>query len=298
MHALHAEHKARKRGEHVGGGLGSALGHIGKWIWGHVLDPIVEPFIKPFKKIWNIASHVTYPLFHSTSISEHSSLVASAIKQSYILDETKRADFVGDLVRDQELSSKFIDVWVDEHREPPYALITVRGSKKPEDFLIDDLAILGTGRSRNLIQGELSRAVNKYADAGTVEVASHSLGTTLVAEAIQGDPSLNDKIDRIDFYNPATTPLTHAVVSDFVNDPKSHWYMCMTDMVGWGEFAESTPKNLIMLGPKLNPIAAHGLEQWVKDEPETGQLDDEQQANLKDPNAGWEVNFNQPAKTD
>ena len=177
----------------MGGGLWDAVNSIGKKIWDTATSPI--------RTAWHAAQNFTYPLFHDHSISEHTNLIATCISESYELDEDERADYVGSLIRDQDLSTEYMDVWVDNHREPPYALISVRGSAKAKDFLVDDAGILLTGKSRNLIQTDLKRAVDKYADAGTVEVAGHSLGTTLVSEALQGDSTILDKIDRVDFFN-------------------------------------------------------------------------------------------------
>jgi len=183
-------------------------------------------------------------------------------------------------------------VWVDNHREPPYALISVRGSAKAKDFLVDDAGILLTGKSRNLIQTDLKRAVDKYADAGTVEVAGHSLGTTLVSEALQGDSTILDKIDRVDFFNPATSPLTKAVVSDFSDESKAHFYENQGDLVGLGQMLySSAPKNVTMLPiQSMNPLTNHGIEQWMgKTEIKTGQLDDSAKRNLDDHGAGWKT---------
>ena len=50
-----------------------------------------------------------------------------------------------------------------------------------------------------------------------------------------------------------------------------------------------------MLGPKLNPAEAHGLEQWTNTETpiEFGQLDEGQKENVQNQNAGWDVHFNE-----
>jgi len=281
--AVSEEQKARRRGEYVGGGLVDALTSVGKTIW--------KMGSTPFKVAWHSAQNFTYPLFHDNSISTHTNLVATALSESYELDESLRADYIGPLIRDQELSTKFLDVWIDEHRNPPYALISVRGSKNAEDFLVDDVAILASGRTpRNLIQSDLKRAVEKYADAGTVEVASHSLGTTLVAQSLESDPTLLEKIDRVDYFNPASSPLFESVVSEFSQNDKSFFFENQADLVGLGQMIYSSPpKNLTMLSIKsLNPMTNHGVAQWMPETKiETGQLDDSATKNLQDPKAGW-----------
>jgi hypothetical protein len=268
MMALHLEHKAVRRGHDIGGGLFDAIGEVGKKIWNGVKE-----VFRPIKAGWNIASNLTHPLFHGNAISDHTRLVASAINQSYVLDETQRADYVGDLVRDQSLSSEFIDVWNDPHREPPYTLITVRGSATTQDFAVDDTQILASGNIQsNRIGPELARILNKYEDTH-VEIAGHSLGTTLIAKALS-ENGLEGKIDQIDFFNPASTPLHSSIVNEFGGDPKSHFYMNMSDLVSFGQLMDDTPVNLTMNGPKLSPLDAHSITQWMGDaEIETGQLD-------------------------
>mgnify|MGYP006088207441 CR=1 FL=1 len=268
MMALHLEHKAARKGHNIGGGLFDALGEVGKWIW----DGAKQVF-RPIKAVWNIASNLTHPLFHGNSISDHTRLVASAITQSYVLDESQRADYVGDLIRDQDLSSEFIDVWTDTKRDPPYTLITVRGSATAQDFLVDDTQILATGNIHdNRISGELGTILAKYGDSN-VEIAGHSLGTTLIAKALS-ENGLADKIDTIDFFNPASTPLTDSIVSEFGQDEKAHFFMNMSDFVGWGAMMDDTPVNLTMNNPKLNPADAHSISQWVDNANfETGQLE-------------------------
>ena len=281
---LNEEHKARKRGHYVGGGLGDAINSIGKtiWKWG----------TRPITSAWHAAQNFSYPILHNNAVSEHTNLVASALHQSYVLDENLRADYVGDLIRDQSLSTKYLDVWVDKHRVPPYALISVRGSKEAEDFVVDDVAIAASGRSRNLIETDLKRAVDKYADKFTVEVAGHSLGTALIAESLDSDRTLLSKIDRVDLFNPATSPVVNSVVSDYNQNDKVYYFENQADLVGLGQMLYSSPpKNLTMKAiHSLNPATNHGIGQWMPEkEIETGQLDDSAKENLDNPNAGWQT---------
>ena len=65
----------------------------------------------------------------------------------------------------------------------------------------------------------------------------------------------------------------------------------MTDVVGFGQFDAHPPENLVMLGPQLDPTKAHGLAQWIKEKPESGQLDDSAKENIADPTASWAVDW-------
>jgi hypothetical protein len=279
--AITEERKAHKRGQYVGGGLGDAFNSI--------FGSLYTVGIKPFETVYNGIANFTYPLLHDTTVSEHTQLVASAISQSYDTDEETRSDFVGDLVRDIDMSTNFLDVWVDNERHPPFALVSVRGSKTAEDFLVDDAAILVGGRTRDLIGADLSRAVEKYAAGHTVEVAGHSLGATLICQSFSNDPSLLGKVDRIDLFNPGTSPVNmNNVVSEYSQSDKFHFYENNGDLVGLGQMLYSAPpKNLVMKGiGSLNPADNHSIDQWLPETPfETGQLDESAKENLANPAA-------------
>ena len=262
LYAIHSEFADKKRGIDVGGGLGDAFNSVFRSLY--------EVGIKPFKSVYNGIANFTYPMLHSNSVSEHTHMVATAIDESYELDETQRADYIQDMKRDASLSTEFIDVWVNDHSNPPYALVSVRGSKKASDFAIDDAAILATGHARDLISTDLSRAVKKYTDTHNVEVAAHSLGTSLVCQSISKNPQLLDDIDRVDLFNPASSPINmNNAVSEYSQNEKFYYYENQFDIVGLGQMLyDSPPKNLVMKSlQSINPIKNHTIDQWLPETP-------------------------------
>ena len=273
IHALHAEHKASKRGHKVGGGLSDAMNSLGKTLFNVGIKPLQIP--------WNLATNLARPLTHSNTVSDHAKFLASAIQQSYELDESKRADYLGDFVRDPELSTEYTDVWVETSTEPRHVIMSVRGTKKSAD-LGDDAMIAATGRAPNRIGTDVGRMLEKYPKSHT-ELAGHSLGTQLIAESLSEHPDMYDQIERISLFNPASTPLTKGAVQKMSDDPKTYFYENVGDLVGLGQMLWSEPpKNLIMHSPKsMNPLDNHSLDQWLPEkEIETGQLTPDQTSDM------------------
>ena len=282
IHALHAEHRAAKRGEHVGGGLGDALNSLGKTLFNVGIKPLQVP--------WNLASNLAAPLTHDNTVSEHAHFLASTIQQSYELDESKRADFVGDFVRDPALSTHFTDVWVETSSSPKHVVMSVRGTKEKAD-LGDDAMIAFGGAAPNRIGEDVGKMLAKYPNA-YVELAGHSLGTQLIAESLAGHPDLYDQIDRVSFFNPASTPLMEGTVQKFTADSKVHFYENVTDLVGLGQMAwAEPPRNLVMKGPQsLNPLKNHSLDQWLpENEIEVGQLTPSQTEDILSGKTHWDL---------
>ena len=281
IHALHQEHKAGKRGQLVGGGLGDAMNSLGKMLF--------DVGIKPLQAPWNLATNLAAPLTHNTTVSDHAKFLASTIEQSYELDETKRADYIGDFVRDTDLSTEYTDVWVDTSTSPKHVIMSVRGTKKSGDFA-DDAVIAATGRVQNRIGLDVGKMLQKYPKSH-IELAGHSLGTQFIAESLREHPDMYDQIERISLFNPASTPLTEGSVQKMSDDSKTYFYENVGDLVGLGQMMWSEPpKNLVMKPPQsMNPLSNHSLDQWLPEtEAETGQLTPEQTADILSGKTEWQ----------
>ena len=280
IHALHAEHKAGRRGQKIGGGLGDAMNSLGKTLFNVGMKPLQIP--------WNLASNLARPLTHSNTVSDHAKFLASAIQQSYELDESKRADYLGNFVRDPELSTEYTDVWVETTTSPKHVVMSVRGTKKSGDFG-DDAMIAATGRAPNRIGMDVGKMLSKYPKSH-VELAGHSLGTQFIAESLREHPDMYDQIERISLFNPASTPLTEGAVQKMSDDSKTYFYENVADLVGLGQMLWSEPpKNLVMNNPQsMNPLENHSLDQWLPEtEIETGQLTPEQSTDILSGATQW-----------
>jgi hypothetical protein len=280
IHAISAEHKAAQRGELVGGGLGDALNSIG--------NALYNVAIKPFQVPWNLAANLVAPLTHGSTVSEHTQLIASAVKQSYIKDETERADYVGDLIRDPALSTSYTDVWVNKGSKPDFVLMSVRGTQDAKD-VGEDFKLAFSGRSDNLIGMDIGKMLKKYPDSH-VELAGHSLGTQLIAEALIDHPDLYDQIEKINLFNPASSPLIEGAVQKMSDDSKTFFFENQADLVGLGQMMwAEPPKNLVMKTIRsINPAENHTIDQWLPSEAyDTGQLTSDQTENILSGETQW-----------
>ena len=124
--------------------------------------------------------------------------------------------------------------------------------------------------------------LQKYTDTHNVEVAAHSLGTTLVCQSISKNPQLLDDIDRVDLFNPASSPINmNNSVSEFSQNDKFYYYENQFDIVGLGQMLyDSPPKNLVMKSlQSINPVKNHTIDQWLPNTPiETRTVDDEKKS--------------------
>jgi hypothetical protein len=280
IHALTHEHKASLRGQHVGGSLGDALNSIG--------SALFNVGIKPFQIPWNLASNLVAPLTHGTSVSSRTHLMAQAIQESYKSDVETRADYIDNLIRDPALSSEYTDVWVNRGDTTDHILMSVRGTASSSD-VGHDVSLALTGRTQNLIGTNINQAIQKYPDA-KVEIGGHSLGTQLISEAFVRDPTLKNKVDRVDFFNPSSSPLIETSVQKFSSDPKFYYYENQADLVGWGQQIWSEPpRNLTMKTIRsMNPAENHSLDQWLAETPfESGQLTSDQTTSILSGETQW-----------
>ena len=254
IHGLWAEQTAKHSGEPVGGGLGDAF----NWV-GHKLHQGYDLATAPIKAAWNLGRNAFHFATHDNSISNHTKMVASGIKETYKRDPEDRKDNLGPYVRDKDFSDKWLDVWVSEGTGQ--CLVTVRGSVDAEDWLVDDAKIAtGTG-PRDLIGSKLKQIWDKYDDGYSMEISGHSLGASLVAAGLQ---SQNLDADVIDMFNPGVVPWSTDAVSELAKNPNAFFYVNAIDPVSSG-INTGNPEHLIMNAPVsyTNPILNHTVDQWI-----------------------------------
>ena len=289
IHALHGEEQARQRNEDVGGSLGDAFASLGNGIYDHLLKPVYDDVLKPIwneekqalyeempelqalEDAWNEVSNISQMVSHDNQISDHTRLVAGFVGESYKAAEDQE-DSVRGYTRDTTFDeNKFISVYVDPTTN--HVIVACRGSASPEDYLVDDYKILTDGHPRDLISSDLRRIVEKYDDGNSIEVAGHSLGASLIAQAMKNNPSFEQSFDRVDLFNPGTSVLAEDnVVNDLVSDNSTFFYLNVADPVSWATtFGTQIPKgHLVMNTPQgLNPLDNHSIDQWFKQDPST-----------------------------
>ena len=80
----------------------------------------------------------------------------------------------------------------------------------------EDVRIGFTGRPDNLIGEELKRVRDHTEPGRLVDVGGHSLGTSLITSAFDGDDTLQDRVNQTYLFNPAMSPLTENVTQEYV----------------------------------------------------------------------------------
>ena len=263
IHGVYAEEIAKRRGDPIGGGLLDAISDVGSWMWNTAQS--VLPPIQIASGVYHGVANNVAAMNHKNTISDHTRQVADFVKLAYSDDADKPSEVAG-FTRDTSFDENtYIDVW--ESPATDHVIVAVRGTKVDSmDDLGQDSQILTQGKPQDLISSDLKAIVSKYGDS-SLEIAGHSLGASLIGAAFKSDQSLLDKFDRVDLYNPGSSPLaTSNVVNSLSNSDQVHWYMNSADLVGWGALAQNTlpPENLIMNGPQgINPMTNHAIDQWT-----------------------------------
>jgi hypothetical protein len=158
--------------------------------------------------------------------------------------------------RQPEFDSNYVQVFDndDGHR-----FVAVRGTKLSHlQDLGEDLRIGFTGRPDNLIGEELKRVLDHTEPGRLVDVGGHSLGTSLITSAFDGDDTLQDRVNQTYLFNPAMSPLTENVTQEYEGDDRVRYFIDLLDPVSVGGIGEKGPKNVVYR-TSYNP---HNLVNW------------------------------------
>ena len=172
--------------------------------------------------------------------------------------EVDERPFVIDFWRRQvQFDSSYISVWdnPDGHR-----LIAVRGTQGTGLDIGEDLLIAATGRSTNLIGEELLQILAATPESVVVDLAAHSLGTSLSLQAFS-DSTVYDGIHEAYMYAPAYSVFMKGSSTAFEQDPNIRFFINTRDVVSIGGMSHRAPANVVYRSAG-NPISAHSLAQW------------------------------------
>ena len=171
----------------------------------------------------------------------------STAERPYVIDHWKRQT---------QFDSSYISVWdnPDGHR-----LIAVRGTQGTED-IGQDLLIGLTGASGNLIRDDLLQILAATPTGVVVDLAAHSLGTSLALQAY-GDKSIYNAIHETYLYNPAYSPLVRGSADAYERDANVRYFINTLDPVSMGSLGHQAPSNVVFRA-QGDPVAAHKLAQW------------------------------------
>ena len=159
--------------------------------------------------------------------------------------------------RQVEFDSDYVSVWdnLDGHR-----LIAVRGTQGTGTDIGEDILVGLVGRSTNLIGSELLDIIAATSEGIVVDLAAHSLGTSLALESY-GTKSIYNRIHETYLYSPAYSPFLRGKTDAYEKDAAVRYFINVKDVVSMGGSAHKAPRNVVYRS-EGNPISAHKLAQW------------------------------------
>ena len=159
--------------------------------------------------------------------------------------------------RQVQFDSAYISVWdnPDQHR-----LIAVRGTQGSGLDIGEDILVGLTGRSTDLIGKELLQIVAATPEGVVVDLAAHSLGTSLTLQAY-GNKTVYNAIHETYLYSPAYSPFLKGLTDGYERDENVRYFINTRDVVSLGGMGHRAPSNVVFRSGG-NPISAHGLSQW------------------------------------
>ena len=159
--------------------------------------------------------------------------------------------------RQVQFDSAYISVWdnPDQHR-----LIAVRGTQGSGLDIGEDILVGLTGRSTDVIGKELRQIVAGTPAGVVVDLASHSLGTSLTLQAY-GNKTVYNAIHETYLYSPAYSPFLKGLTDAYERDENVRYFINTRDLVSLGGMGHRAPSNVVFRSGG-NPISAHNLAQW------------------------------------
>mgnify|MGYP000138477756 CR=1 FL=1 len=262
----HALHKPQA---HMGGGLADSIAHLldkvpgHSWSWKNALT---QAALRPFR---------------GDSLTEQDELYARLVKAGYHV-EAERPDEAEGYTRQKQFDGKYVSVWdsPDNHR-----MIVVRGTKPThgEDWA-QNARIMMHGKPHDLVGDELQHVLEQTPSGTVIDVASHSLGTSLTLEAYTANPGMQNRIHQTFLYNPAYTVGGRGSTNEYERDKRVRYFINSGDIVSLGSLGSSGPVNMVLRHPhSLNPMAAHTIDQWFGHEAQQAQVQEEVPDFVPDP---------------
>ena len=194
------------------------------------------------------------------SLTETDSEYAKLIDATYKED---RPELVENWRRLAWADGKYCSAWesADGH-----VVIAVRGTKPTHwEDLAQDMRILGVGSPTDAVSQEFRRIMNSVGPDKTVDVASHSLGTSLTLVAYDQNPELYSRVHQTYLYNPAASPVNWGanITEKFEQDPRVRFFISLSDPVSVGSLGNEPPANVVFrTGNILHPLAEHDVGSW------------------------------------
>ena len=166
----------------------------------------------------------------------------------YVIDHWKRQ---------VAFDSDYVSVWdnPDGHR-----LIAVRGTEGSAADIGEDVLVGITGNSTNRLGPEILQILAATPTGTVVDLAAHSLGTSLALEAYS-NPTIYNKVHETYLYNPAYSPFLRGKTDAYEKDASVRYFINVRDVVSMGGSAHQAPRNVVYRS-EGNVASAHKLAQW------------------------------------
>ena len=173
-----------------------------------------------------------------------------------VVDE--RAFVIDHWKRQVQFDSSYISVWdnPDNHR-----LIAVRGTQGTGQDIGEDILVGLTGQSTDVIGKELLQILAATPKDMVVDLAAHSLGTSLALQAYSNKLVYN-AIHETYLYSPAYSPFLKGSTDAYERDPNVRYFINTRDLVSMGGLGHQAPANVVYRSAGNSLSAAHKLAQW------------------------------------
>ena len=143
--------------------------------------------------------------------------------------------------RQAQFDSSYISVWdnIDGHR-----VICIRGTEGGVDIAQDALiALIGT--STDAVGREILSILAATPESVVVDLAAHSLGTSLALASFSNSQRSYDRIHESYLYNPAYSPLVRGTADAYEGDSSVRYFINLNDLVSMGSFGHQAPSNVV-----------------------------------------------------
>ena len=159
--------------------------------------------------------------------------------------------------RQVQFDSTYVSVWdnPDGHR-----LITVRGTRGTGQDVGEDILVGLTGRTTDVIGRDLLQIIAATPAGVVIDLAAHSLGTSLALSAF-GNKTIYNAIHETYMFNPAYSPFLKGLTDAYERDTNVRYFINTRDAVSMGGMGHRAPANVVFRSSG-NPISAHALAQW------------------------------------
>jgi hypothetical protein len=169
-------------------------------------------------------------------------------ERPYVIDHWKRQ---------VQFDSSYISVFdnPDGHR-----VICVRGTQGTGQDIGEDILVGITGRSTNVIGDQLLQILAATPDSMVVDLAAHSLGTSLALQSYK-DKLIYNAVHETYLYSPAYSPFLRGATDAYERDENVRYFINTRDAVSMGGMGHRAPANVVFRSSG-NPVTAHKLAQW------------------------------------